>query len=77
MTAFAVNMSNIGTGSNSNVNISVDAWSTAEEREMLITTMVEKGPRGPAEGAPEGSRRRAGSGSRRCADPTRTTSGSG
>lgn len=44
MTAFAVNMSNIGTGSNAVVQITVDAWSTPEEREKLITTMVENGP---------------------------------
>jgi len=44
ISAFAVNMSNIGTGSNQSVNIKVDAWSTAEERTTLITTLVEKGP---------------------------------
>jgi hypothetical protein len=44
MTAFAVNMSNIGTGSNSSVNIKVDAWSTAEERQATLDTLVEKGP---------------------------------
>lgn len=45
ITAFAVNMSNIGTGSNAQVQIYVDKWSTPEERELLITTMVEKGPK--------------------------------
>ena len=45
ITAFAVNMSNIGTGSNAQVHIYVDKWSTPEERELLITTMVEKGPK--------------------------------
>ena len=44
ITAFAVNMSNIGTGSNAQVQIYVDKWSTAAERELLLTTMVEKGP---------------------------------
>jgi hypothetical protein len=44
MTAFAVNMSNIATGANNSVNLKVDAWSTAEERTMLITTLAEKGP---------------------------------
>ena len=44
ITAFAVNMSNIGTGSNAQVQIYVDKWSTEAERELLITTMVEKGP---------------------------------
>ena len=41
ITAFAVNMSNIGTGSNAQVQIYVDKWSTAAERELLLTTMVE------------------------------------
>ena len=34
----------IGTGSNAQVQIYVDKWSTAAERELLVTTMVEKGP---------------------------------
>ena len=42
--AFAVNMSNIGTGSNAQVQMYVDKWSPAAERDLLITTMVEKGP---------------------------------
>jgi hypothetical protein len=41
--AFAINMSNIATGANARVDIRIDSWSTAEEREMLLTTMVEKG----------------------------------
>jgi hypothetical protein len=45
ITAFAVNMSNIATGANAVVEISVKAWSTPEEREKLITTMVEQGPK--------------------------------
>jgi hypothetical protein len=44
ITAFAVNMSNIGTGANAMVDITIDRWSTAQEREQLITTMLEKGP---------------------------------
>jgi hypothetical protein len=44
ITAFAVNMSNIATGANAVVDIRVDSWSTAQERERLITTMIEKGP---------------------------------
>jgi hypothetical protein len=44
ISAFAVNMSNIATGSNAVVQISVNAWSTAEERERLITAVLEKGP---------------------------------
>jgi hypothetical protein len=42
ITAFAVNMSNIGPGSSAVVDITVDRWSTPAERELLITTMVEK-----------------------------------
>lgn len=44
ITAFAINMSNIATGSNATVDITVDRWSTPEERENLIVTMLEKGP---------------------------------
>ena len=43
ITAFAVNMSNIATGTNQTVNLTVKQWSTAEERERLIMTMVNKG----------------------------------
>ena len=42
ITAFAVRMSNIGTGRNAIVEIRIDRWSTPEERAQLITTMVEK-----------------------------------
>jgi hypothetical protein len=42
ITAFAVNMSNIATGSNAVINIRIDSWSTPEEREHLITTAIEK-----------------------------------
>ena len=42
ITAFAVNMSNIGPGASAVVEINIDRWSTAAERENLITTMVEK-----------------------------------
>ena len=44
ISAFAVNMSNIGTGANAVVDITINTWSTAEERERLITAMLEKGP---------------------------------
>jgi hypothetical protein len=44
ITAFAVNMSNIATGSTAVVQINIDKWSTPEEREHLITTMLERGP---------------------------------
>jgi hypothetical protein len=42
ISAFAVNMSNIGPGSSAVVDITIDRWSTAAERELLIKTMVEK-----------------------------------
>lgn len=42
ISAFAINMSNIGPGSNAVVDITIDRWSTAAERELLIKTMVEK-----------------------------------
>jgi hypothetical protein len=42
ITAFAVNMSNIGTGGTAVVEIRIDSWSTPEERAHLITTMIEK-----------------------------------
>ena len=43
ISAFAVNMSNIGTGSNAVVAITVNQWSTDAERERLINTMLTKG----------------------------------
>lgn len=43
ITAWAVNMSNIGTGSNATVDFLIDRWSTPADREKLITTMVEQG----------------------------------
>lgn len=43
ITAFAVNMSNIATGSNAVVDITVNAWSTAEERKRLMAAVLEKG----------------------------------
>lgn len=42
ITAFAINMSNIGTGANAVVDIRIDSWSTPEEREHLVTTAIEK-----------------------------------
>ena len=44
MTAFAVNMGSIGTGGARTVSIQVDRWSTEDERELLMTAFVEKGP---------------------------------
>jgi len=41
--AFAINMSNIATGANARVDITINSWSTPEEREQLIMTMIEKG----------------------------------
>jgi hypothetical protein len=42
ITAFAVNMSNIATGANAVVDITINSWTTADQRKQLITTMVEK-----------------------------------
>jgi hypothetical protein len=42
ITAFAVNMSNIGSGRSTVVDIRIDRWSTPDERAHLITTMIEK-----------------------------------
>jgi hypothetical protein len=41
--AFAVNMSNIGTGANQVVMMDIDRWSSDHERESLINTMLEGG----------------------------------
>jgi hypothetical protein len=43
ISAFAVNMSNIATGANAVVAITVNQWSTEEERARLIDTMLTKG----------------------------------
>jgi hypothetical protein len=40
---FAVNMSNIATGANQIAMIDINKWSTPEEREMLVSTMLTKG----------------------------------
>src|SRR5262245_56955506 len=44
MTAFAVNMSSIATGTSNVVQIEVDRWSTDAERTELVTAFNEKGP---------------------------------
>jgi hypothetical protein len=44
ITAWAVSMSNMATGANATVDITINDWSTPEARERLITTMIEKGP---------------------------------
>jgi len=43
MTAFAVNMSNIGTGTSGTAEITINQWSSAAERKRLIETMLSKG----------------------------------
>jgi hypothetical protein len=45
ISAFAINMGTVTTIRNAmTVDITIDKWSTAEEREQLITTMLENGP---------------------------------
>lgn len=43
ISAFAVNMSNIATGANEVVAITVNQWSSEAERDRLIDTMLSKG----------------------------------
>ncbi len=43
ISAFAVNMSTIATGANASVQITVNSWSTADERQRLIAMLLEKG----------------------------------
>jgi len=43
ITAFAVNMSNIGTGSSGTAEIRIERWSPAAERKRLIETLINKG----------------------------------
>ena len=43
MRAFAVNMTNALTGANGIFEITIERWSTAAERQDLITTMTDKG----------------------------------
>jgi hypothetical protein len=42
LTAFAVNMSNVGTGRTNVVDIRITRWTTAEERAALLSTVMEK-----------------------------------
>lgn len=44
MTAFAVNMSNIGRGGGNSVQIDVDRWSLEAEQQQLVSTFLQKGP---------------------------------
>ena len=46
MRAFVVNMTNVRTGSNNVFEITLDKYSTAEERKLLIDTMTAKGQNG-------------------------------
>jgi len=43
LSAWAVNMSNTGTGRNNVIDLRITRWTTADERAALLTTMVEKG----------------------------------
>jgi hypothetical protein len=43
MTAFAVNMSGVGRGGATTLQIAIERWSTDEERTGLINTLVESG----------------------------------
>ena len=42
ITGWALNMSNVATGANQTSQINIDRWSTAAQREHLITTFLEK-----------------------------------
>lgn len=44
ISAFAISMGTVATGANQRVQIRINKWSTPEERERLITVMLEKGP---------------------------------
>jgi hypothetical protein len=43
LTAWAVNMGNVGTGRTNVVDIRITRWTTPDERKAVLTTMVEKG----------------------------------
>ena len=42
ITAWAVSMANVATGANQMIEIRIEKWSTEQEREMLISTFLEK-----------------------------------
>ena len=44
ISAFAISMGTVATGANERVDIRINKWSTPEERERLISVMLEKGP---------------------------------
>jgi hypothetical protein len=46
LTGWAVSMGTVAPGANATVEIVVDRWSTETERESLIKSFVEKGPKG-------------------------------
>jgi len=46
LSAFAVNMGSVGRGGANTVLITIDRWSTEEERDLLKTAFLEKGPDG-------------------------------
>ena len=46
ITAWAVNMSNIGTGATAMVDFTIERWTRPEERAQLIATMLEEGQDG-------------------------------
>jgi hypothetical protein len=46
LSAWAVNMSNVATGSNAVLDIRVDKWSTEQEKEALISAFLDKGQDG-------------------------------
>ena len=44
ISAFAVSMGTVATGTTAIVDMQINSWSTAAERSRLITSMMEKGP---------------------------------
>jgi hypothetical protein len=46
ISAWAVNMSNVGTGATAMVDFTVERWTRPEERAQLIATMLEQGQEG-------------------------------
>src|SRR5579872_6029118 len=46
MRAFAVNMTNVATGANGVLDITIDNWSTEDLRGRLVAAMVDKGQDG-------------------------------
>ena len=42
ISGWALNMSNVATGTNQTIQITIDSWSTAAQRQLLIDTFLEK-----------------------------------